>query len=277
MSAAILTKNVAGSKQGVWSSDIKSDKKSAMMGELVSLYDLTTGDLLAVINSHYLNEIRTGASGAVGTKYLSNSDSCVIGLLGSSYQARTLLLCTSVVRRIEEVKVYSRSESNREEFCRKMRDELDFRIRPVASSLEAVQGSDIVLEATSSKVPVFDGGVLKNGCHVTAVGSGFNGASTIDEVAVRRSKRMFVLSKEQAQLEKLGDVLNPLLHGFIGWADVFEISDLIAKKVQGRVTHEDVTVYKANGIALADLAVAKLVYDIVFLRKVKLLDYHLQS
>ncbi|MCL4519785.1 MAG: ornithine cyclodeaminase family protein [Thaumarchaeota archaeon] len=263
MSGAMLSKNIAGTKQGIWSSDIKSDKKLAMMGELVTLYDMTSGELLALVNSHYLNEIRTGASGAVGTKYLSNKESCRIALLGSSHQARTLLLCTSLVRQIDEVKVYSRTEKNRDEFCKKIRDELPVKVRSVASSSEAVKDSDIILEATSSKTPVFDGSELKSGSHVTAIGTGFNGASTIDEAAVKRSGRMFVLSKEQARSEKLGDVLNPLRHGIIDWDDVFEISDLIVGKVKGRASLDDITLYKANGIALIDLAIAMFVYECV--------------
>lgn len=155
MAASVPRMNVVGSKQGFFTSpDLKSDKKSVMSGELTSLYDIQSGALLALINSHYLNEARTGASAAVGTKYLSNPDSKILGMIGSGLQAKTQLIAHCCVRKIEQVKVYSRDKEHRESFCDNVRSLVDVKeIFPVSSPEEACQDSDIVVEATSPQPP----------------------------------------------------------------------------------------------------------------------------
>ncbi|MCL4519390.1 MAG: ornithine cyclodeaminase family protein, partial [Thaumarchaeota archaeon] len=263
MAASVPGMNVVGSKQGFFTSpDPKSDKQSVMSGELTSLYDIKSGALLALVNSHYLNEARTGASAAVGTKYLSNPDSKNLGIIGSGLQAKTQLIAHCCVRKIEKVKVYSRRKERRESFCESVRSLVNVNeIVPVSSPEEACQDSDIVVEATSSTTPVFDGKSLKQGTHVTAIGTGIRGARTLDDVSVHRASVFALGSKEQALIDGLGDVFHPIMSGFLEWSKVVEIGDVVCGKVPGRQSSKDITLFKSNGSALYDVAVGKLVYD----------------
>src|SRR5262249_42473781 len=113
--------------------------------------------------------LRTAATSAVGTDLLARQDAETLGILGSAGQAKNHLIAFTKVRPIKEVKVYSRKAENCKKFSDEMGSLLNINIAPVSSSQEAVRGMDIVLAATNSSVPVFDGNWLEPGTHVTTI------------------------------------------------------------------------------------------------------------
>ena len=135
---------------------------SVMMGEI---FDPRTGFSSAMA-------FRTGATTGVGVKHLARKDAKIVGLFGSGGQAVNKMLAIQGVRDIEKVKVYSRSEDNRRRFCDYMTPMMKAQLTPVDSPEDVIKGSDIVVCATNSNVPVFDGSLLEPGQHVvTVVGS----------------------------------------------------------------------------------------------------------
>ncbi len=261
MSASVPGKGVVGTKQGFWASEHQGKKESAMASELISLYDLESGEILALIQSHYLNQVRTGAAGAVAAKYLSRPDSRVVGLIGAGLHARTQLLGVCAVRKIEQVRVFSRSQTSREQFCREIAGEVDSDVKPVLSSGEAILGADVVILATSSSVPVLDGRKLNEGCHVTSIRGGSGEARELDDQTIGRATVFSVDSKEQIMIDRTGDVLQPLTKGLIEWEKVSELGDIILGKARGRQSAKDITVFKSVGMAIFDISVGKLVID----------------
>ncbi|MCL4518353.1 MAG: ornithine cyclodeaminase family protein [Thaumarchaeota archaeon] len=262
MAASLPSKRVIGSKQGFWASRHIGDNKPAMSSEVVSLYDIDTGELIALINSHYLNQVRTGAAGGVAAKYLSNEDSTVVAMIGAGVHAHTQLLAVCSVRRIERVRVYSRHKERSEEFCSEMSSQINVDFEPCSSSEEAVKRADIVIEATTSSVPVFDGKSLKEGAHVTSISGGLHGTRQLDDETIRRATLVSIDSKDQAALDGTGDILEPIKDGLIGWDNVYELADIVANKKKGRLSERDNTVFKSVGTALYDIAVGKLVVEL---------------
>ena len=108
---------------------------------------------------------------------------------------------------------------------------------------------------------MFDGKCLKQGSHVTAIGTGIRGARTLDDESVCRSSVFAIGSKKQALIDGLGDVFHPIMRGLLEWSKVVEIGDVVSGKVPGRQSAKDITLFKSNGSALYDVAVGKLVYD----------------
>lgn len=268
MPAMIMRENLVGSKQGFWTSDTRAGRNLVMNGELTSLYDLQSGELLALINSHYLNQFRTAAAAAVGIKYLSKNDSRIVGLLGSGLQARTQIqgIC-SVRDAIKEIRVYGRSKENRQRFCNEMKGTVSPDIYPVSTAEDAIREADIAIEATSAKEPVFDGKQLKEGCHVVSIGTGQEGARTIDDETIRRASLIAVSSKKQAISEGMTEIMIPIRNGSIGWSKVVEIGDIVSGKTRGRISNTEITVNKVNGIGLFDIAAGKVIYDILSTEK----------
>jgi len=144
---------------------------------VIVLYDAAEGELKAIIigeitcselpDNVAVTGLRTAATSAVGTDLLARRDAERVGILGSAGQARNHLVALTRVRKVKEAKVYSRTAENCRKFAQEM-GALGINVRAVSSAEEAVRGVDIILTATNSSVPVFDGSWLEPGVHVTS-------------------------------------------------------------------------------------------------------------
>jgi ornithine cyclodeaminase/alanine dehydrogenase-like protein (mu-crystallin family) len=249
---------------------------------VIVLYDSAEGELKAIIigeitcselpNNIAVTGLRTAATSAVGTDLLARPDAEKLGILGAAGQAKNHLVGLSKVRRIKDVKVYSR----RPERCRKFADEmgslLNINITAVPSARDAVRGRDIILCATNSSIPVFDGHWLEPGIHVTTiVGSnvglvkgGFSPAKRreIDDTTLARSHVLGIVSIEQAVQDEQADIYDPVQRGVIAWDQLIEIGDILAGKKAGRTNAEQITFYKNNaGQGVADVALGAAVLE----------------
>src|SRR5256714_1739437 len=115
---------------------------------LVPLYEMASGDLLAVIEADYMGQLRTGAASGVATKYLARENSRVAAIIGTGGQARTQLEAVAAVRKLESARVYGRDAAKREKFSGEMSRRVGIPVNPCSSSGEAVRGADIVCTAT---------------------------------------------------------------------------------------------------------------------------------
>src|SRR5579863_2851252 len=116
---------------------------------LVPLYEMATGELLALIEADYMGQLRTGAASGVATKYLARKDARVAAIIGTGGQARTQLEAVAAVRKLESARAYGRDAAKRESFCKEMSERLGVSVQPCASSGETVRGADIVSTATT--------------------------------------------------------------------------------------------------------------------------------
>src|SRR5213594_3707781 len=163
----------------------------------IFLVDPETGAPLAIMDGRLITEMRTAAVSAAATKLLASPDAKILAILGSGVQARSHLEALQLVRRFEEIRVWSPTTKHAERFAKE--------IGGTATSAEkAVRNADVVVTATNSKTPVLDGSRLKPGCHVNAVGACRPDWRELDDEAM--SNVVFVDSREGATKES-GDVM----------------------------------------------------------------------
>ncbi len=208
----------------------------------IFLVDPETGTPLAVMDGTLITEMRTAAVSAVATKLLAAPDAKVLAVLGSGVQARSHVKALKLVRRFEEIRVWSRTPAHAEGFA----EEIDAKAMPAEA---AVRDADVVVTVTSSKTPVLNGSWLKSGCHVNAVGACRPDWRELDDEAM--ANVVFVDSRQGAMNES-GDVI--LSHAKI----YAEIGEVLAGKVPGRA--KEATIFKSLGMAVEDIAAALLVY-----------------
>ena len=249
---------------------------------VIVLYDSAEGELKGIIvgeitcaelpNNVAVTGLRTAATSAVGTDLLARPDATSLGLFGAAGQAKNHLLALMQTRKLKEVKVYSRSAENRKKFADEMGPVTNLNITPVASPEEAVRGVDIILTATNSSVPVFDGNCLEPGQHVTTiVGSnvglvkgGFTAAKRreIDDATLARSQVHGIVSIQQAIQDEQADIYDPVERGVIRWEQLIEIGEILAGNKEGRTKAEQITFYKNNaGQGVADVALGAAVLE----------------
>jgi alanine dehydrogenase len=229
---------------------------------LVPLYEMATGQLLALIEADYMGQLRTGAASGVATEYLARKDARTCAVIGSGGQARTQLEAVSAVRKLDGARVYGRNEAKREAFAREMSERLGISVTAVASSAEAVREADIVCTATTSSRPVIAGADLAPAVHINAIGANHANKRELDDEAVASADVIVVDSVEQSRQEA-GDLIIAFHGDEICWTGVKKLAEVVAGKSGGRTSDSEVTLFKSNGIASWDLAVAMRVYAAV--------------
>ncbi|MCL6481000.1 MAG: ornithine cyclodeaminase family protein [Firmicutes bacterium] len=229
---------------------------------LTPLYRTRTGELVALLEADYLGQMRTGAASGVATKYMARPDAATVGILGTGLQARTQLEAVAAVRSLTNVRAFSRNPERRAQFAREMTERLHLPVYPAGSAEEAVREAEIVITATNASTPVLLGRWLAPGTHINAIGANFPQKRELDEEAVRRAGIIVVDSREQAMLES-GDLLTVFgSPEASAWMAVRELADVVAGRVPGRTDMRQVTLFKSNGVALEDVAVAARVVEL---------------
>lgn len=226
---------------------------------LVTLYDTETGELVALIEADFMGQQRTGAASGVAAKYLSRPESAVAAIIGTGGQAKTQLEAVAAVRKLKAARAYGRDAQRRASFCDEMSKRLGIPVTPDETAGDAIRGADIVCTATTSPKPVITGAELPTGVHINAIGANHAHKRELDDAAIARVNVIFVDSIAQSK-EEAGDLIIPFEKDPSRWNSVHELAELVAGKVTGRTSADQITLFKSNGIAAWDLAVAEKVY-----------------
>lgn len=209
----------------------------------ILLFKPETGEPLVSLDGRFITEIRTAAVSAVATRHLALPEAGVLAILGSGVQARSHLAALRLVRRFDEVRVWSprRAAAFAEEHG----------VHAAVSAEEAVRGADVVVTVTTSRTPVLKGEWLKPGAHINAVGAARPDWRELDDEVLRRA-RLYVDSYDAARKES-GDVI-------AAGGIVAELGEVVAGTKPGRTSAEEITLFKSLGIAVEDVATAALIY-----------------
>jgi alanine dehydrogenase len=232
--------------------------------DFVMLFSLQTGEPLALIHDYSLSAIRVGATTGVVHRALAKRDSKIVGIFGSGHQARANLQAITVVRDIESVKVYSSNKQNRERFAEEMTQRLNVEVQPVSSPESVVKGSDIVMCATNSSQPVFDGRWLEPGQLVTTLVNtdGVHRRTEVDATTMLRSDFIVLNSKEAAKTNQQRELLDLIDAGSFGWDKVCEMGQVITGEHPGRVSDRQIIYYKSNtGVGIQFAAAGASIYE----------------
>jgi alanine dehydrogenase len=222
---------------------------------LVYMFGAERGNLEAVIEANHLGMTRTGAAGGVAAKWLARPDAKVAGVFGAGWQAQGQIEALALVRKLERVKVYSRSADKLAKFCERMAAKLSLDVVPAAGAEDAVRGSDIVVTITTSATPVFSGEWLAPGTHINAAGSNSLLRREIDEKTVLMARPVVVDSRPTA-MKEAGDLLPALEKGRLHVGALTELGEVIAGIRPGRTAADQVTLFESQGMAMQDLIIA---------------------
>lgn len=208
----------------------------------IFLVDPETGRPLAVMDGRLITEMRTAAVSAAAAKLLAPRDPKALAILGSGVQARSHVEALRLVRRFEQIRVWSPTKVHAERFAK----EIDAK---AMSAEDAVRGADVIVTATNSKTPVLKGSWLKPGCHLNAIGACRPDWRELDDDVMRSV--VYVDSREGAMKES-GDII-------LSGATIYsELGEALAGKVPLRA--DETTIFKSLGMAVEDIAAAMLVY-----------------
>jgi len=212
-------------------------------------------ELRAVIEADRLGQLRTGAASAVAAKYLARADARTLGVIGCGWQARSQVACIrEALPRIDQVIAYCRTDRRLEDFCREVGAE-------AAESHREPAAADVVVTITTSRDPVLRGEWLRPGALVCASGANRRRARELDNAVLERAAFVCCDSVADARVES-GDLIEPVEQGVLDWLEVHELQEVVAGELPGRQQDDDIVLFKSNGLAAWDLAVAARVVEL---------------
>jgi alanine dehydrogenase len=222
-------------------------------GSTTLLYDGDRGRPSAIIASAYLTGLRTAATDAVAVDALAPAGTARLGILGAGRQALHDLQAIASVRPLEFVQIWSRSEPAAEALAAQARD---MGINARSARLEtAVRDASILCTVTAAREALFPADWVQPGTHVSAMGADGPGKQELDPALTTRA-RLFADWPEQSI--RLGEFQAAYREGLIGEAAITSLGDVLTGVAVGRSASDDITVFDSSGIALQDIAIAKL-------------------
>jgi len=224
---------------------------------VVLAIDPVSGRVQALMDGTWLTALRTGAVGGLAADLMARDDAHVVALFGAGVQARTQLQAVRCVREVTEVRVVAPSGVSADALVSEL---VGVAARRVDDPDEAIAGADIVIAATSSATPVFDGARIEPGTHVTGVGSFTTEMREVDTALIQRAR--VIVDQREAILEEAGDIVGPIRDGALDASVmVAEIGEVVLGRALGRTTPDEVTFFKSVGNAVQDLSVAARVLE----------------
>jgi ornithine cyclodeaminase/alanine dehydrogenase len=254
MPAYLSGLGVAGVK---WVSGFPENPKRGLpyISGLLVLNDVETGFPLCIMDCTWVTAKRTGAATAVAAKYLTREDSKVFGVLGCGVQGRSNLEALTVVcKSLEEVRAYDVSEENLRRYVEEMRTEYELRVVGADSPRKAVEGCDIVVSAgpiLKHPTPVIEASWFEDGSFACVL----DFDSYWKPEALHSMDKFCTDDREQLDYYKKQGYFRDI-------PDVYaELSEIVSGKKAGRQSGKERIMSMNLGLAIEDMATAKLVYD----------------
>lgn len=225
----------------------------------VMLFESEHCTVCGMIEAGSITEIRTGCVSAVATDLLSRKDAHKLAVIGAGAQARSHLAAIRLVREITEVTVYDKNHEASQKYAGEMEEKYGIPVIPCDNAESAVANADIICTVCPAKEAYLTRNMVKEGVHINAVGTF---SPTTRELAsdLIAASRLYSDYTPSCKKES-GEYLIPLKEGMITEEHIIgSVGELLLGKTQGRQSDRDITVFDALGLAVEDVASAKMVY-----------------
>jgi len=229
---------------------------------LMILLDSKTGMLKSVLlDKGYLTDVRTAIAGAIAAKHLSNPESSNVGIIGAGIQAKMQLEALLLVRNIKTAYIWSRDSKKTNKFVQNIKDKINIKIIACESPEQTVNLSEILITCTPSKSPIIKSEWLKQGLHITAMGSDAEMKNELDPKIIKDCD--YYIPDSQSQTSILGELNHAIKAGLVSAEKKYnELGSVIINSNLGRRNINDVTVADLTGTGVQDTAIARHTYKI---------------
>ena len=231
----------------------------------ILIFDRKTGMLKGMLDGTLITNMRTGAAGGVGVKYLARPDSEDLVVLGTGAQAVTLInAALEVMPGIKSITVANIHTPGRaEKFARDLMQKIPAGIsvgfaEDTVSLEKAVRKADIILTATPSKEGIIKADWVKPGTHLSCIGSDMEGKQ---ELELELTAKVNAFADDTAQVISVGECEKAVKAGMLDPKNITEIGDVILGRKPGRRSNDEITMFDSTGIGLQDLMTASMIID----------------
>ncbi|WP_244624283.1 MULTISPECIES: ornithine cyclodeaminase family protein [unclassified Bosea (in: a-proteobacteria)] len=215
----------------------------------IHLFDPETGMPVCIMDGTYITAVRTSGSAVLSVRELARRDARIATVVGAGVQASQHLHLLPLVRDFDEIRVFSKTFADAQALASRHP-----RVTAVADLEAAVRSSDVVCLATHSYVPAISADWVQPGTHVSSVGVAPPGGELPIDLIARGS--LFVEARE---------AFAPTPVGCCELADIdpesgTDLGAMLLGRRPGRTSDQQITIYKAMGVAMEDMVAADLAF-----------------
>jgi ornithine cyclodeaminase len=231
---------------------------------LLVLYNSNDGSLVAIIEAFALGQMRTAAASGVATRWLAPEGADEFAMIGTGKQAITQVAAVLAVRPVRRIHVFGRDEQRRDQFVARVRAEFPVEVAGSASVREAVRNASIITLATRATEPILVADMVRPGTHINSVGAIVPSRAEVSQDVLARTSRVVTDSVPQARK------LSREMMEFFGadsskWNCVTSLAQIVAGR-SVRAASDDLTLFKALGVGISDLALGIELYQTALAR-----------
>ena len=216
--------------------------------------DPETGYPLAVMDATDITAFRTGATAAIASKYMARQDSHTIGVIGAGRQAYTQIMAHAELFDLQLVRIFDVVPASAERLAKSLPQ-----FKTQIAKIEDVAASDILCTVTPARAPVLKKAYVRPGTHINAIGADAEGKEELEPSVL---KGAVVVVDDLRQASKSGEINVPISKGLYSPSEVYStLGEIIAGYKPGRTDPNAVTIFDSTGVAIEDIAIARLLYE----------------
>jgi ornithine cyclodeaminase/alanine dehydrogenase-like protein (mu-crystallin family) len=213
---------------------------------LVLVSDAEDGRLLAVLDAAAVTALRTAAAAVLAADTLCRPDASSYAVVGCGVNgAETARML--VARGFEPI-VWDVNEERRRAVAERLG------LRPASSGEEAL-ACDVVVTVTPGSEILYTAGSLQPGQHVSLMGADGPGKA---EVAMEELGRARLFCDDWEQASHGGELAAAVDAGVVTREAVTELGAVLTGEAKSRRSAGDITLFDSTGLAIQDLAIAKV-------------------
>lgn len=217
---------------------------------LTIILDIGTGIPVAILNATRLTDMRTGAAGAVAAKFLSPKQAIILGVVGTGRQAEAQVAAISRELAIRQIRIWSRNPDHVRKFADRFME-----YPCIAAPIERVCDCDLLVTTTPSREPIIRDEWIHDGTHINAIGADAPGKEELDPAILQRAQ---VFVDDPAQAVHSGEINVPISRGLFRETEIAGTLGEVVIGKKKRKNADAITVFDSTGLAIQDLAIAKI-------------------
>jgi len=226
---------------------------------MMLLFNQKTGEPVCfLLDEGYLTEVRTAAAGAVVAKYLAPKHVDRIGIFGSGTQGRMQLLYLSSIVPCRDVVVWGRHEENLKAYKEDLEPK-GYTIHTTLDAGEVASSCNLIVMATPSQKPLLSADDIREGTHITAMGSDTPDKIELDPKIL--GKADLVVADSIQQCLSRGEIFQAIRAECLVKENVVELGHVIAGNAARRSSEQQITVADLTGVAVQDIQISKAVFE----------------
>jgi ornithine cyclodeaminase/alanine dehydrogenase len=226
---------------------------------VVIVIDSVTGEIQSVMDGNYVTALRTGAASGLATRLLARKDACIMALFGCGAQGKTQIEAVLCERPVSKILIFEKNRDRAYQFIEELQGGTAAEMI-YCEDTSALLEADIICTATNATAPLFKREDVKKGAHLNAIGSFQPHMQELDPRLIKDA-RVF-LDQREACIKESGDLIKPIQEGIISENHIAgEIGDILLKRIAGRESDDQITIFKSVGVAIQDYVVATDIYN----------------